>query len=192
MRACMSQQSMSRVHLPFAKVDNSTTHHKIANCPPPGMATEPPTYWSRCQGGAKFSGSAGATLVTISKWLAFSTFRGHRGHRKISGIALFWGRTSTVQRLHSQFNVQGLLQTQTLKCWTPTTSCYTDSKETSETKTVLLGLSQNRKRLWCHDYCNHSPSPTCHGLGVNSPPEVPALRRLLSNDWVDVFAQAAR
>ena len=167
MRACMSQQSMSRVHLPFAKVDNSTTHHKIANCP--GMATEPPTYWSRCQGGAKFSGSAGATW-----WLSPSGWHfpllGVTGKSwKISPIALFWGRTSTVQRLHSQFNVQGLLQTQTLKCWTPKTSCYTDSKETSETKTVLLGLSQNRKRLWCHDYCNHSPSPTCHGLGVNSP-----------------------
>lgn len=33
MRANMSQQSMSRLHLPFAQVDTSTTHHKIANCP---------------------------------------------------------------------------------------------------------------------------------------------------------------
>jgi hypothetical protein len=89
MRANMSQQSMSRVHLPFAKVDNSTTHHKIANCPPPSNGNGASNLLISLPGRCKILRLCRGNLVTISKRLAFSTFRGHRGHRKISPIALF-------------------------------------------------------------------------------------------------------
>ena len=77
---------------------------KIANClTPPGpqeITTKPPTYWSRSPGGAKFSGSAGATSAVTSsfsghamenhsKWhsqfppLHVRTVKRFRGHRKI-------------------------------------------------------------------------------------------------------------
>ena len=143
-------------NLPFAKVDHSTTHHIIGASnlliSLPGRCK----ILRLCRGNLVTQGQVMENYLKVAG--IFQILGVTMGHRKICPIALVL-RSNICTTARSSIWSVGPLEPN---------DCYTNSKETLETKIASFWVVSKQGTPQSHDYCSHASNPTCSWIGVES------------------------